>query len=269
MENLKIKEITTFIRNNVSNELTVEQVSKHFNYSISHFSREFKKIMHVSASEYISALKIEQSIKILGENTTVLKAQLNSGFLSSGTFSNFFNRFTGLSPKQYQKEKDSLYTNLKKYEQKQEEGAINYPPFPSKKFSENKCIVHIIAPEEFTGMIFVGLFDKPLSNRIPVRGRALAKSRICVFDDDVPPGNYYLLVCAIERQTNPLKYFILDDCLRDVRREPVEFPLNDTREYTLTLRKIEPDDPPITINLPKLLKEGLEKKFFSKKSKKR
>jgi AraC-like DNA-binding protein len=64
--------------------------------------------MRVSASEYISALKIEQSIKISGEDTTVLKAQLDSGFLSSGTFSNFFNRFTGLSPKQYQKEKDRL-----------------------------------------------------------------------------------------------------------------------------------------------------------------
>ena len=74
-------------------------------------------------------------------------------------------------------------------------------------------------------MIFVGLFDKPLSNRPPVRGKALTKSRTCAFDDDVPPGNYYLLVCAIERQINPLKYFILDDCLRDVKREPVAFPL--------------------------------------------
>jgi AraC-like DNA-binding protein len=153
MESFKIKEITAFIRNNISNELTVEQVSKYFNYSFSHFSREFKKVMRVSASEYISALKIEQSIKILGEDTTVLKARLDSGFLSSGTFSNFFNRFTGLSPKQYQKEKDRLYTGLKNHEQKQEEGAINYLPFPQRKFSENKCIVHIIAPKEFRGMI--------------------------------------------------------------------------------------------------------------------
>jgi hypothetical protein len=111
-------------------------------------------------------------------------------------------------------------------------------------------------------MIFVGLFDKPLSNRPPVRGKALTTSRTCAFDDDVPPGNYYLLVCAIERQLNPLKYFILDDCLRDLKREPVAFPLAQTLEFTLTLRNIVPEDPPITINLPKLLKEGIEKKLF-------
>jgi AraC-like DNA-binding protein len=269
MNDSKIKEITEFIRKNISNELSVEQVSRHFNYSPSHFSREFKKAMGVSAAEYISALKIERSIRMLGKNTTVLKAQLESGFLSSGTFSNFFNRFTGLSPKQYQKEMDNLYGDLKKYETMETEGAINYPPFPQRALSENKCVVHIIAPEGFKGMIFAGLFDKPLSNRAPVRGRALSASRTCTFDDDVPAGKYYLLVCAIERQKNPLNYFLLDDCLREGSREPIEFPLEGTREYTLTLRKIKPDDPPITINLPKLLKEGLENRFFSKKSKKR
>jgi hypothetical protein len=92
-------------------------------------------------------------------------------------------------------------------------------------------------------------------------GKALVKSRTCEFEDALPPGKYYLLACAIEGKFNPLNYFFLDNALRDVRREPVEFPLGSTREITLTLRKIEPDDPPITINLPKLLKEGLEKRF--------
>jgi hypothetical protein len=100
-----------------------------------------------------------------------------------------------------------------------------------------------------------------------VRGRALTKSRTCSFDDDLPPGNYYLLVCAIESQLNPLKYFILDDCLRYVKHEPVAFPLTHSLEFTAALRKIVPEDPPITINLPKLLKEGLERKFFQNSKK--
>lgn len=269
MESFNIKEITAFIRDNISNELTVKQVAEHFNYSISHFSRKFKEATNFSAAEFISALKVESSIKVLGKNTTVLKAQLDSGFLSSGTFSNLFNRFTGLSPKQYQKKMDHLFDGLKKHELKEEEGAINYPPMSFKKYSEYKYVVHIVAPENFKGIIFVGLFDKPLSNRLPIRGRALTKSRSCAFDDDVPAGNYYLLVCAMERQINPLKYFVLDDCLRYVKREPIAFPLEKNQEYTLALRKIVPEDPPITINLPKLLKEGLEKRFFSKNSKKR
>ena len=46
-------EITAYIRDNISNELTVEQVAKHFNRSRSHFSREFKKAARFSAAEFI------------------------------------------------------------------------------------------------------------------------------------------------------------------------------------------------------------------------
>jgi hypothetical protein len=157
---------------------------------------------------------------------------------------------------------DGLYSELKVHEEKEEEGAIHYPPLPEKIVSDHKCIVHIVAPASFRGMIFVGLFDQPISNRPPIVGKALAKSRTCIFDDALKPGKYYLLVCAIEKQVNPLHYFLLDNCLRDVRREPIEFPLASTQEFSLTLRKIEPDDPPITINLPKLLKGRIGTPFF-------
>jgi AraC-like DNA-binding protein len=266
MKNINIKEVTAYIRDNIANDIKVEAVAKHFGYSISHFSREFKKDMRVSASEYISALKIEQSIKTLAEEKTrVLDAQLDTGYASSGTFSKFFSRFTGLSPKQFQTHMRGLYTGLKKHEEQEEEGAIHYPPLPKTCNTKYKCYVHITAPENFKGIIFVGLFDKPLSNRNPIIGKALVKSRICAFEDTVSPGDYYVLVCAIERQLNPLNYFMLDNCLRDLRREPIAFPLVQDRHITLKLRKILPDDPPITINLPKLLKEGLENKFFSAK----
>ena len=266
MERFDIKEITTYIRNNISNELTVEQVSEHFNYSISHFSREFKKATNFTANEFISSLKIEHSIDILGRNSSVLKTQLESGFLSSGTFSAFFNRYTGFSPKQYQKEMNTLFDRLKSHEKKEDEKAIKYPPVSFKKNSIHKCIINVDAPDNFKGIIFVGLFDKPLSNRPPVRGRAMTKSRKCSFADDVPKGNYYILICAIEHHKNPLKYFILDDSLRYVGHDPIVFPLQSTLHFTFPLRKIVPEDPPITINLPKLLKEGLEKRYFSQKT---
>jgi AraC-like DNA-binding protein len=130
MEGFNIHEITAYIRDNISNELTVEQVAKYFNCSLSHFSREFKKAASFSAAEFISALKVEHSIKALGDNATVLKAQLAGGFLSSGTFSNLYNRYTGLSPKQYQKKMNALFDDLKKHEQKEAAGAISYPPPP-------------------------------------------------------------------------------------------------------------------------------------------
>jgi AraC-like DNA-binding protein len=269
MKGIDIKEITAYIRKNISHELKVEHIAEHFGYSLSHFSREFKKEMFMSASEYISALKIEQSIQNLGNKETVLKAQMETGHLSSGTFSNFFSRFTGLSPKQFQTEMGGLYNKILTHVEKDEEGSIHYPPLPQKLTSSHKCIVHIKAPAHFKGIIFVGLFEKPVSTQLPVMGKALVHSRTCMFEDALPPGNYYILVCAIRHLLNPLNYFLLDNALRHVRKEPIPFPLTSTHEFTLALRKIEPDDPPITINLPKLLKEGLERQFFSKNSKKR
>jgi AraC-like DNA-binding protein len=140
MKDIDIKEVTSYIRKNISSELTVEHTAAHFGYSLSHFSREFKKEMFISASEYISALKIEQSIKNLGKKETVLKAQLENGHLSSGTFSNFFSRFTGLSPKQFQTEMDNLYDKIKNHVEKDEEGAIHYPPLPRGRLSENSLM---------------------------------------------------------------------------------------------------------------------------------
>jgi hypothetical protein len=151
--------------------------------------------MRVSPSEYISVLKIEQSIKPLADKKSkVLDVQLDTGYSSSPAFSKFFSRFTGLSPKRFQIEMKGLYTGLKKHEEKEEEGAVHYPPPPKTCNTRYICHVHIAAPEHFKGIIFVGLFDKPLSNRPPVIGKALVKSRIC----------------AIERQKNPLNYFMLD-----------------------------------------------------------
>jgi AraC-like DNA-binding protein len=39
MKNIDIKEVTAYIRENISHALKVETVGKHFGYSISHFSR--------------------------------------------------------------------------------------------------------------------------------------------------------------------------------------------------------------------------------------
>jgi AraC-like DNA-binding protein len=235
----------------------VRQAADHFGYSLSHFSREFKKAMLFSASEYISAMKIEQSIKDLGKKDTVLKAQLAAGYLSSGTFSNLFTRSTGLSPKQFQTEIDSLYAKLRAREERGEEGSFRSLPTPEHPASAYNCTVRITAPGAFRGIIFVGLFDKFLPNRKPIIGKALVQSRSCEFDDTVPPGDYYFLVCAIERKPDPIDYFFLHAALRDGSREPVRFPLESDREIHFTLREAKTEDPPITINLPKLYIDGL------------
>jgi AraC-like DNA-binding protein len=260
MKDISIQEVTAYIRSNIAKDLKVGQVAEHFGYSLSHFSREFKRELLCSASEYISAMKIEQSIKNLGKKDSVLKAQLAAGYLSSGTFSNFFTRFTGLSPKQFQTGIDSLYATLKAREEQGVEGSFYSLPENQTKahpLSAHSCTVRITAPDTFKGIIFVGLFDKFLPNRKPIIGKALVQSRVCKFEDSIPPGDYYFLICAIERKPDPIDYFFLDAALRDGSRDPVYFPLESDREIHFTLREARTEDPPITINLPKLYIDGL------------
>ena len=73
----------------------------------------------------------------------------------------------------------------------------------------------------------------------------------------MPPGQCFLLACELTPSPNPLDYFHLNHCLRAVWPKPLNFPLTEPLELTLHLRPFEPSDPPITVNLPRLLADVL------------
>ena len=94
---------------------------------------------------------------------------------------------------------------------------------------------------------------------MPVLGRALFNCREFRIDA-VPDGTYYLLACEIPKSRNPLRYFRLDHCLRALHPAPVTFPLPAATTIELSLRPFAPSDPPITVNLPKLLYDFLRQR---------
>lgn len=256
---LIINEIIAYINTNGSNDLKVEDIASYFGYSKFHFSREFKRLTGFSVSEYISALKIELSIKELAENkNTVLGSQLKSGFLSSGTFSSLFSKSTGLSPRQYQKKMDFLHEKFKDHENIQEKTEVPYYsliPQVDEEEEHYSCKVSINHPSHFKkGIVFVGLFRTPIPNHKPIVGKALIKTRQCILNN-IPKGEYYLLACAIEKSQNPLHYFLLNRCLRGRVEGKISFPKENKKEYHIKLRGPLPQDPPILVNLPSLLAE--------------
>ena len=94
---------------------------------------------------------------------------------------------------------------------------------------------------------------------MPVSGRALFHCREFRIDA-IPDGTYYLLACEIPKSRNPLHYFRLDYCLRALHPAPVTFPLPAATHIDLTLRPFAASDPPITVNLPKLLYDFLRQR---------
>lgn len=255
-----IEQILCYIREHVDDIESVNQLATTFGYSKYYFSREFKRLTGFTAMQFISSLKMEKSIGYMVEGkSSILSAQLQAGFLSSTTFSANFEKQTGITPKQYQKQLNSLYHVLKEYESYAMVSRSHYATQPN-EMCVSRCFVMLNFPKDYTpGITFVGLFKQPIPNHVPVVAKAIVGYHACVFDN-IPQGTYWLLACTIEKQAPLHHYFVLKDCLRAKEEQPLIFPQHNGYMATLNFRGPLPQDPPITINLPKLLAEGLKKK---------
>lgn len=250
-----IHDILFYIQSNIHNsELRIEDIAAHFGYDKFYFSREFKRLTGYSLNEYISSVKSEKVIELLKGDLRIIDIQQETGYASAGTFSTTFKKYTGSSPKQYRNEMNSIYTIVKEFETRTE-GEAAYTTTDSGSF----CSITIETPECFTkGLLFIGLFRTPIPNHKPVSGIATKKLQHNVLKD-IPPGDYYLLACAINAADGLFSYFNLKDSLRGRVEETLCFPACSGNEYVVTLRPPLPEDPPILINLAKLLVSVLRK----------
>lgn len=232
--------------------ITVKTLAKDFGYSEAYFSRVFKQAVGISPSEYIQAVRRERAIEeIVSRDDSILSSQLKSGYLSEGSFSNFIKRAMSIPPKKLKDTKDSV---LKEYN----DVTSDYEAVEESQ--EVDLALTLDATESFDGIVFVGLFTKPVPDRPPVIGIPVIKYTpgVKVNFRNIPDGSYYVLACVIHKTLDPRKLFVLKDNLRGMIHEPFKFP--GKYEHKLLLRPPEISDPPITLNLPKLLIETIQNK---------
>ncbi|WP_079508903.1 helix-turn-helix domain-containing protein [Mesobacillus jeotgali] len=238
-----------YMKEHIHEELTSENLASIAGYSPFHFSRLFKEVTGVSPRHYLSALRIEAGKELLIRSSThsILKTLLKIGFQSLGTFSSKFKQYVGQSPRQFQKNADKLHQFMNNLEE-HEDVLPTDTDFPSVR-----CKIE--APENFKGLIFVGLFPRPIPDQRPIIGTALRHSVCEVTLKRVPSGTYYALAAAIPWSLNPRDYFLLSKNLRGKVECPIEILSDTTRDILIKLREPLPYDPPILISLPKLLFE--------------
>lgn len=235
-----------------SSTVTVHALADKFGYSEAYFSRAFKQEVGISPSEYIQAVKREQAIEeIITNDRSILSSQLKAGYLSEGSFSNLIKKAMSISPKQLSKKKLEI---MKDYNDSE------------KDYLEQKDVagydlrVSIKCSETFDGIVFVGLFKRPIPDGPPVIGIPILNypKKNCVDFCNVPVGSYYVMACVIHKTLDPTKLFVLKDNLRGKVDTPFEFP--GTYNCELLLRPPHISDPPITLNLPKLFIETVKNK---------
>lgn len=91
----------SYVLDHLDEELSMEQLAKVANLSVSRFKQKFKSQMGLPPREYVNAERMRAAEVLLQEGLTVMEAAMELGFSSSNYFAVVFRRHMGCSPREY------------------------------------------------------------------------------------------------------------------------------------------------------------------------
>ncbi|RIV40267.1 helix-turn-helix domain-containing protein [Micromonospora radicis] len=174
----------TTMRENLGEQLTVDDMARAAMFSKFHFTRIFQRATGLSPGRFLSALRLQRAKHLLISTTlNVADISLRVGYNSVGTFSSRFTRSIGMPPTAYRRR-------------------AGYAPFIStepERAAVSTARVHgrIPVPQDRPdGPVFIGLFADRIPEGRPVCCAVLPGAGRFQFDA-VPPGSWYLLAQAV------------------------------------------------------------------------
>lgn len=101
-----IQPILLYIRNNLKNEISVNELAELACFSKDHFSKVFKSITGMAPCDYIIRKRIERSqFLLLTTELAQLEIIEQTGFRSASYFARIFKKYTGYSPARYRQQR--------------------------------------------------------------------------------------------------------------------------------------------------------------------
>ncbi len=101
IKNEEFSNILSFIHENYTRQLTVDEISDHFNYTPEHFIRMFQKKINTTPYQYITNCRMSEAIRLLVQDTPVIQVAQHLGYSDSKTFSHAFRLRFGIPPSKY------------------------------------------------------------------------------------------------------------------------------------------------------------------------
>ncbi len=99
-----LEQVAQYVDRNLYREITLEEVSKHVNFSMYHFTRFFKDTTGMTFWQYLNNYKVSKAANYLINTTdTISEIAFNSGFNSIKTFNRVFKQIKGCSPSEFKK----------------------------------------------------------------------------------------------------------------------------------------------------------------------
>lgn len=100
--NILITQIVDYINENITNPLSVDKISKHFNYNNDYISRIFKDCYGYSIKDYINRQKLALAKKLLiTSDISINKIAESLGFADGTLFNKFFYYHENITPTRY------------------------------------------------------------------------------------------------------------------------------------------------------------------------
>ena len=101
-----ISDITGYISNHFSEDITLQAIGEQFYISTYYFSRTFKKITGMAFVDYLNSIRIKEAQRLLSKSDIrITKIGETVGFKNATHFGRVFKQLTGVSPMSYRKSK--------------------------------------------------------------------------------------------------------------------------------------------------------------------
>lgn len=101
MSNGKLREVLSFIEENISQDLALQQLADVAGLSVSHFKVLFRRSMGSSAHQYLIRRRVEQASDLLREGRLPIgQVALETGFCHQSHLSMHMRRMLGVSPRE-------------------------------------------------------------------------------------------------------------------------------------------------------------------------
>lgn len=97
----EIEKACAFMEAHYAERLSLDQICRHISLSKSTLLRAFTKEKGVTPYCYLENIRIGAAKKLLEQGSTPIQAAMQTGFSDQSHFTNYFNRFIGLSPGVY------------------------------------------------------------------------------------------------------------------------------------------------------------------------
>lgn len=251
-----VERVITVMRKQPDTPLSLQDMADIALLSPFHFNRVFRSITGLPPGRFQTALRLERAKRLLlTTRQSVTDISFEVGYQSLSTFTNHFAEHVGMSP--YQLRQLAAGLNLAELCTVQAPGAATTRHHT---YEHAQVIGRISAPEDFIGVIFVGLFKPSSPQRQPAACAILLTPGVYEMPS-VPDGSYHVFAAALTLSDDPLAYLLPDHNSLYVGESVTVAggaPLRVRGEKTsgcadVTLRRLQLTDPPLLLALPLLL----------------